>query len=217
MIKASEELIPYFEKAGQTQKLLKDEILYIQGDDSSNIYLIAKGRVRLYFIGSDGNQITYRIMGERQLIGESAFLGMVSRPVTVRAVNNVTLISCKVDALLPFLQRSPELIRAVLSLLTDNYNALCSHICRLSIYNSTQRIASYLVDHTTQDERGIGVHNGILPYTHAELGGCLNLNRVTVTRILHDFEEKQLVRLGRKQIQVIDPEGLRQIVLQRHS
>ena len=73
------------------------------------------------------------------------------------------------------------------------------------------------MDHTTQDNHGIGVHNGILPYTHEKLGGCLNLNRVTVTRILHDFEEKHLVRLGRKQIQVIAPEGLRAIVLQRHN
>ena len=48
-------------------------ILYMQGDRSSNLYLVKSGRVRMFYIGENGKEVTYRIIGEGQLIGEAAF------------------------------------------------------------------------------------------------------------------------------------------------
>ena len=212
MIQASDEIIRYFEKAGNIRHIAKDEILYMQGDASPNIYLIAKGRVRMFFTSNEGKEITYQIIGERQLIGESAFLGHAARPTTIRAVNDVSLLSCPVRSLKPYLMESRELNEAVLTLLTDNYDFLCAQVRRLTVYNRFQRVASYLLDQTAEDNAGIGIVNSTLPYTHEELGVCLNLNRVTVTNILNQFQKQGIVKLGRKKIQVIDKEKLREIL-----
>lgn len=212
MIQASDEIIRYFEQAGNVRHIAKDEILYMQGDASPNIYLIASGRVRMFFTSNDGKEITYQIIGERQLIGESAFLGHAARPTTIRAVNDVTLLSCPVRSLKPYLMESRELNEAVLTLLTDNYDFLCAQVRRLTVYNRFQRVASYLLDQTAEDNAGIGIVNSTLPYTHEELGVCLNLNRVTVTNILNQFQKQGIVKLGRKKIQVIDKEKLREIL-----
>ena len=212
MIQASDEIIRYFEQAGNIRHIAKDEILYMQGDASPNIYLIASGRVRMFFTSNDGKEITYQIIGERQLIGESAFLGHAARPTTIRAVNDVSLLSCPVRSLKPYLMESRELNEAVLTLLTDNYDFLCAQVRRLTVYNRFQRVASYLLDQTAEDNAGIGIVNSTLPYTHEELGVCLNLNRVTVTNILNQFQKQGIVKLGRKKIQVIDKEKLREIL-----
>ena len=212
MIQASDEIIRYFEQAGNIRHIAKDEILYMQGDASPNIYLIASGRVRMFFTSNEGKEITYQIIGERQLIGESAFLGHAARPTTIRAVNDVSLLSCPVRSLKPYLMESRELNEAVLTLLTDNYDFLCAQVRRLTVYNRFQRVASYLLDQTAEDNAGIGIVNSTLPYTHEELGVCLNLNRVTVTNILNQFQKQGIVKLGRKKIQVIDKEKLREIL-----
>ena len=212
MVQASEEIVCYFEKAGNVRHIAKDEIVYLQGEVSPHIYLIAKGRVRMFFIGNDGREITYQIVGEGQLIGESAFLGHAARPTTICAVNDVTLIVCQVKQLKPYMQESKELNEAILTLLTDNYDFLCAQVRRLTVYDRFQRVASYLLDQTEEDKPGVGIVNGILPYTHEELGVCLNLNRVTVTNVLNRFEKEGLVRLGRKKIQVVDRGGLREII-----
>jgi len=44
----------------------------MQGDRSSNLYLVKSGRVRMFYIGENGKVVTYRIIGEGQLIGEAA-------------------------------------------------------------------------------------------------------------------------------------------------
>lgn len=175
----------------------------------SSLYLISRGRVRMFFIGKDGNEVTYQIIGERQLFSESAFLSHTARPATISAVTETTLISCEFRQLSVYLGQSKELSQVILSLLADNYQFLCRQVRRLSIYNRFQRIASYLLDQSEPGNDGIGVSKGILPYTHEELGVCLNLNRVTVTRLLNEFQKKGLVELERKRIRIINREGLK--------
>ena len=209
MFQASEEVIRYFEQAGTVRRITKNQIIYAQGDTEPNLYLIKQGRVRMFFIGENGKEVTYQIIGENQLFGESAFLSHAARPTTICAVNDVVLISCPVQRLSPFLQESGELCDAVLRLLTENYGFLCGQVKRLAMYDRFQRVASYLLDQTAEENQGLGIVDSTLPYTHEELGVCLNLNRVTVTKVLDRFAREGLVRLGRKQIQVINREKLR--------
>ena len=163
MVQASEEVIRYFQQAGSIRHIPKKEIIYLQGDLSCNIYLISKGRVRMFFTGDNGKEVTYQIIGERQIFGESSFLGHAARPATICAVTDVTIISCQIQCLLSYLDKSKELNHTLLTLLTDNYHFLCGQVRRLSVYNRFQRIA-------------------------------------------------RLVKLGRKKIQILDREGLKQII-----
>ena len=46
------------------------------------------------------------------------------------------------------MQESGELNKLLLTLLTVNYGNLCSQLKRLTLYDSTQQVASYLLDQT---------------------------------------------------------------------
>ncbi|MGM9526635.1 MAG: Crp/Fnr family transcriptional regulator [Peptococcaceae bacterium] len=208
------EITACFSAVGQIREFTAGEVIDLQGERSSCIHLIVKGRVRIYLTGDNGKEITCRIAGQGQLLGESAFLGYGTRPTMVAAVNAVTLISCRVSQLKPYLRESAELNETVLSLLTDNYETLCAQVKRLTIYNRFQRVASYLLDQTKRDDKELGILDGTLPYTHEELGVCLNLNRVTVTGILNQFQKQGMVKLGRKKIKVVDREKLQTVVEQ---
>lgn len=210
MLKIDEKYYSYFEEAGITYNIKKDGILYMQGELSPNVYLIKSGRLRMYYIGENEKEITFQILGTGQLIGESAFLSH-SRPTTISAITDVTLISCSVKRLFPYMQKYEALNAVMLELLTDNYQYLCNQLRRLTMYNSHQKVASYLLDHTRHSEQSLGVYDHTLPYTHDELSVCLNLNRVTVTKILNQFAKAGLIELGYKKIHVIDAEGLGKI------
>ena len=205
-------LMNYFERAGTKRRYPAGATLYMQGDSAPTIYLIRKGRVRLFYIGNSGKEITFQIIGEGQLIGESAFLSHAARETTVLAVNDVEVISCKFAELIPYMQESGELNKLLLTLLTVNYGNLCSQLKRLTLYDSTQRVASYLLDQTQMSREELGIIDGTLPYTHEELGVCLNLNRVTVTRILNRFAKEGWVELRQKRIKVLDREKLQALL-----
>ncbi len=211
MIQVSEQVISILKKAGQIQSFPKSSLIYLQGDSSAKLHLVTRGRVRMFFFGEDGKEVTFQIIGEGQFFGESAFLSHASGQTSISAVTDVSLISISAKNLLPYLSQSEELSITVLHLLSDNYQFLCNQVKRLSVYDSHQKVASYLVEQTMNNPSGVGIHNDILPYTHEELGVCLGLNRVTVTKILNQFRAQGYVELGRKKIKVLDMEGLTRI------
>lgn len=129
---------PLFEEVGTEFVIRTGNILYMQGDRSSNLYLVKSGRVRMFYIGENGKVVTYRIIGEGQLIGEAAFLSHLQQ-ATISAVTDTTLITCSIQALYPHICRHRELNRLIFELLLENYTQLCNQIKRLTINYSTKR------------------------------------------------------------------------------
>ena len=82
MIKVPESLFCYFEQAGITRTIPPGGLIYMQGEPSGTIYLIKKGRVRIYYIADDGREVTLAVAGAGRLIGDSSFLAQSSRPTT---------------------------------------------------------------------------------------------------------------------------------------
>lgn len=201
-------LFKYFELAGVKRKFPAGSLVYMQGDESPGIYLICTGRVRMFYTSDSGKEVTIQIIGEGQLIGESAFLGHAARDTSILAVNEVEMIACGMSQIFPYMQKETELNELVLQLLMKNYNALCSQLKRLTIFDSRQRVASYLLDQTVCDREELGIINSTLPYTHEELAVCLNLNRVTVTKILNQFARQGWVSLRHKHIQIVNRKAL---------
>lgn len=208
MEKLSSRYYPLFEEVGTEFQIRAGNVLYMQGDRSSNLYLIKSGRVRMFYIGENGKEVTYRIIGEGQLIGEAAFLSHLQQ-ASISAVTDTTLITCSIKMLYPHICRHSELNRLIFELLAENYTQLCNQIKRLTINNSTKRVASYLIDLTETDHEELGIVDHTLPYTQEDLAVCLNLHRTTVAGVLANLAKKGLVRLGYRKIQVIDMPGLR--------
>ncbi len=208
MTKLSSEYYPLFEQVGTRFTIRAGNLLYIQGDQSSNLYLVRSGRVRMFYTSESGREITYRIIGEGQLIGEAAFLSHLQQ-ATVSAVTDTTLITCPIPALYPYIRTHDELNRVLFELLTENYTQLCNQIRRLTIRDSTRRVASYLADLTETDHEELGIVDHTLPYTQEELAVCLDLHRTTVARVLAGFAKAGIVRLGYRKIQVLNTDALR--------
>lgn len=211
MIKLSSKYYPFFEEAGRQFTIRAGTVLYMQDDQSTNLYLVKSGRMRMFYIGENGTEVTYRIIGEGQLIGEAAFLSHLQQ-ATISAVTDSTLITCSIQALYPYIDKHTDLNRMIFELLTENYVQLCNQIKRLTINDSAKRVASYLLDLTERDQEELGIIDHTLPYTQEELAVCLNLHRTTVSKVLADFAKKGLVRLGYRKIQVTDMDGLRGIL-----
>ena len=195
MARLSSRYYSLFEKTGTQFMIRAGNMLYMQGDQSSNLYLIKSGRVRMFYVGENGKEITYRIIGEGQLIGEAAFLSHLQQ-ATISAVTDTTLITCPVQSLYPYICTHSDLSRVIFELLAENNAELCSQIKRLMINDSAKRVASYLIDLTQTDREELGIVDHTLPYTQEELSVCLNLHRTTVARVLASLAEKGLVRLG---------------------
>lgn len=180
-IKIPEELYHCFEAAGYRQHYEANEDIYMQGDDAGRIYFIRKGRVRAYYVTSQGRELTYEIIEKGRIFGESSFLSQCARPVCVAAVTQVELMACDLNQLYVYMEQSPGLMQIMLQLLSNTCNHLTAQLRRITLYDRYQRIASLLLSETAAPDYDRGVTSSSIPYTQEDLALILNLNRVTVT------------------------------------
>ena len=72
-------------------------------------------------------------------------------------------------------------------------------------YDSIQKVADFLLTETNPNEP-------VIPYTHSDVAGCLNLNRVTVSRIMGKFKAEGAVEYGRGTIRVLKRQKLEELL-----
>lgn len=197
-MKISENLFDYFKQAGTLIKYQPNDIIYMQEDATNNLYLILKGRVRVFLVSKDGQEITLDIIDQGRIFGESSFLLNTSRPVCVSAIDDVELISCNLETLYPTILESKELTLAIMRLLSSTNDHLTNQVKKAYFYNRHEKIAAFLLE---QNKKTIS-------YTHEEIASLTGLNRVTVTKILKDFNQFGWVDLAYRKIIIINRDQL---------
>ena len=203
-IKIPEELYHCFEAAGYLQSYEPNEDIYLQGEDASRIYFIKKGRVRAYYITTGGRELTFEIIEKGRIFGESSFLTQCARPVCVAAVTPVELMACDLNQLYAYMEKSAKLMQLMLQLLSNTCNHLTAQLRRITLYDRYQRIASLLLSETQHPDFDRGVTASSIPYTQEDLALILNLNRVTVNRVLQEWKKLQVVAVSYGRITILN-------------
>lgn len=211
-IKVPESLYSYFEQAGSSISIHSGEHIYMQGDHANRLYLITKGRVRVYYLSKEGEELTLEIVEKGRIFGESSFLYQATSQTTVDAVNEVELVSCTLENLYPFLSQSKDLTVILFQLLSNTCSHLSHQLKRSTFYNRYEKVASFLLDETAYPNKDKGISEKCIPYSHEELAVCLGLNRVTVTRVLNDFKQKGWIDLQYKKVIISNRAALGELI-----
>lgn len=212
-IKIPDKLFIYFKEIGTKHTYTPNSIIYTQDEEATDLYLITKGRVRVYSVFKDGREMTIEIVEKGRIFGDSSFIQNATRPVSVSAVDEVELISCSLNDMLPYLAKSSELTILLFQLLSETCQHLSSLLNRCYFYDRYQKVASFLLEETQFTNKDKGVIENELSYSHEEIAECVGLNRVTVTKILNRFQENKWIDLAYKKIVIINREGLTSLLL----
>lgn len=214
-MKIKEELFHYFAKAGTKIKYHPQDIIYMQEDDANSLYLITKGRVRVYIMNSTGDEVTLEIIEKGRIFGESSFMQNSIRPTTVQAITEVELIACHLNDLYPYLNESKELTISLLQLMSQTCDYLSSLVKKAYTYNRYEKVASFLLEQTITNNPDKDIINDTLPYTHEEIASLVGLSRVTTTKVLNEFANKKYIINEYKKITVINKKALSQLLHKR--
>lgn len=212
MPQPSDTLTYYFEKIGQLHHYQTKQIIYFQEDQSDVCFLVKKGRVRAYITYMDGREVTLDVLEAGRIFGQDAFFEETPRSCTIEAINEVELISCSFQTLIQSMQSSPMLLEKLIQSLATTTCNLAKQISRLCFLDSGQTVADFLLWKTANPNPDIGITPTTLPYTHQEVAECTNLQRVTVTRFLNQFEKNDWITLKYRQIIIKDRSALESYV-----
>jgi len=166
------------------------------------VYLVAAGRIQLYRTARDGRRFVVATLGPGTMFGEDSLLGgegpdalaIALEPCTVWVMNHQRAreISSS-DALFGF-----GLLQAMGQRVVEAENRLE----QMAYSTIAGRLARLLLDLAGADRKGV------IRATHQELADMLGTWRETVSKTLQEFRRRELVASGRRQLTILDGEGL---------
>lgn len=212
LMKISEDLFHYFEDAGTKVHYHPQDLIYMQEDNAHSLYLITKGRVRVFLLTSNGEELTLEVLEKGRIFGESSFFQNSLRPTTVCAVTEVELIECQLDHLYPYLCESKELTVSLLQMMSQTCDYITSLLKKSYTYNRYEKVASFLLEQVKEDNQDKGIIHDTIPYSHEEVASIIGLSRVTTTKVLNEFEKKGYIYSHYRKISILDKEALKKII-----
>ncbi len=181
----------------------RGRVIFAPGQTSEALFLLKRGRVQLYRGSPDGKKLVTAVLEPETFFGEMALAGQHMSDTFAEALEDAMLCVLSRRDLEQLVQRQPlvglRLLEAVSGRLRDA-EAMLEDIAFKSV---AARLAGILV--RLARERGSDELQGL---THQDLADMVGTYRETATATLDQFKGRGLVELGRKQIRLLNLEGL---------
>jgi CRP-like cAMP-binding protein len=110
------------------------EVLFRRGDPGDALYLIDAGRVRIFTLDEQNNEITLNTLGPGETFGELALLDERPRSAGAAAIGSTRLRRLRREDFLAYLHTSPALNEATFRLLSQRARYMTDYIERLGLW-----------------------------------------------------------------------------------
>lgn len=199
-------LSDYLFKPGRYKKA---DIIAIQGDNYSNLYVVMDGSVLSEISDPAGKRVKLEIFTRSSIIAPGIIFAIDNTlPVTITAETDCLLLSFSKEMVVSILQSNRTCMINYLSLLGNKINILAEKI-RLFQFNSIQqKIAGYLLNLSKIQEN----NNLIIPYTRENLADFFGAARPSLSRELSRMSEAGIIAIDGKKIKLLKKTALRYLL-----
>jgi len=205
--------LPQLEAIGAAtteQRVAVGAALFRRGDPCDGMYLVVLGRVKLALLAPAGAEKVVEILGPGQSFGEAVLFTGAPHKLYAEAIADSLLLHIRKNAVLDTIERNPEFARRMLNELSQR---LCRRIADIEAYtlkSATERVTAYLLAELDDHARPGQAADVTLDASKSVLASRLNITREHFSRILHELSQAGLIRVSGRNIQLLDPAGLRE-------
>ena len=182
------------------RKFKADEVVYHQGDPASHAYVMVDGLVKVLLLDENGRELLVSLHRRGEFFGELALFEQAPRDGTAVCVVATTALQIARDGALRVLGRNDGARSYMFERLTRTIRKLESQVGDLAFLDVASRLAKYLVE--------VGRAGKPMPLTQDDLAAAIGSTRMTVNKLLADFERRGLIEVARRNIRVLDESSL---------
>ncbi len=202
--------VPHMREKHSFHKYKKDDFIYFESEPSEHIYLVADGRVKIGSYSEDGREITRAILAAGEIFGELALVGEEKRSDFAQAMDeNTTICPMSIDDLKELMAHNKALSLKIYKLIGLKIRKLERKVESLVFKDSRTRIVEFLRDWAKEKGKKVGFETMVKNYlTHKDIAALTGTSRQTVTTILNELKDKNIINFDRRRILIRDMEKL---------
>ena len=191
----------------QSQQMIfeKGEIIYHEGDPLEYLYIVHRGRVKIYKLFESGKEQLLRILEPGEFLGELALFTEKVMDSYAEAIEKSEICAIHRDDIQELMKTHPTIPLKILSEFSERLDETEYLVGQLSARDVETRTASYLVK-LAEDTNTLNV---ILPMSKKDLASYLGTTQETISRRLSYFQtEGWIKQVGHRKINILDLDAL---------
>lgn len=183
------------------------EILFTPHQPTESLFILKRGRVRIFRISADGRALTTAIISPGTIFGEMVLLGQQMYDNWAEALEeSIVCVMSRADVR-RFLLSDARIATRITTILGTRLAAMEQRLTEAVFQTVPQRVAATLLALTPEPARQTGpLSFGTRPIaiTHEQLAALVGTSRETATKALGDLADRGVIKLGRGRIAVLD-------------
>jgi CRP/FNR family cyclic AMP-dependent transcriptional regulator len=189
------------------RKYGKDEIIFHQGDESREMYIVVEGKIRIFKISPSGGETSLTIFSKGDIMGEFAPIDSQPRSATAKAIVPTTLLQIMRDRFACYMREMPDLTLAMNKVLVAKIRWTAAYAETIAQYDAAGRLLHILLLYN--EKLGEEIEPGKryildLGLNQTDLASLVGARREWVNRLLRDWRKRNLIEFKAGQITILD-------------
>lgn len=185
--------------------------VYFPNEPSEVIFFLKSGQVKIGSYSADGKEIIKAIMHPGDMFGEMGLIGEETRnDFAVAMDDNVRVCTMNVDEVLEMMRSNPELSLRVTTTIGNRLSKIERKFESLIFKDARTRIVDIIREMATERGRVLAGGEVLLEHslTHNDIANLTATSRQTVTTVLNELKDAQVINFDRKSILIHEMEKL---------
>lgn len=197
-------------KLAVRQVYKKDNMILIEEEIGSTMFIILDGRVKISRISDDGREVILSILSEGDFFGEMSILDGQNRSANVVTLDDSRIMVIRREDFLQMLHDYPQIAINLLKELAQRLRRSDAQIKSLSLQNATGKVASTLL--RIADDSG-KIHLGQVEIPRLppqqDLANMAGTSRETISRVLKALAKQGYLKKEGSRLIIMDYESFR--------
>ena len=195
----------------QYHRFKKGQFIYFQDQPSDHIFMIAEGRVKIGSYSTKGKEITKTILSKGEIFGELALAGEEHRSDFAQSLtDNTQVCSMAIELMQQLMLENKSLSLKIIKLIGFRFRKLERRLESLVFKDARTRIVEFILEMAREKGQKVGFETMVKnPLTHQDIANLTGTSRQTVTTILNELRDQNLINFDRRKILIRDIDKLK--------
>ena len=189
----------------QNRNYRKQEVIFHAEDAGTSLFILKSGAVKIAATDRNGREIILKLLYPGDFFGEMALLDGQHRSATVTAVEKVEALVIQQEDFLRLIKDHPELNLTMLLTACRRLRHTDEKVKSLVFADAYGKVAQTLL--RLMQEKGQRGKDGMvldIPFSQEELAHMVGITRQTLSRVLREYQQAGVLKLGKRRILILD-------------
>jgi len=183
----------------------KNDFIYFPDDRPNHIFFVKNGRVKIGSYSNDGKEIIKTLLEKGEVFGEQFFLDNERMDNYAQAIEPSCLLIIERGEFQKIMEQNNFVALRMAKIFGQRLQKLERKFESLIFKDARSRIVDFLKDMADETGKPVGYETLIMhSLTHLDIARMTATSRQTVTTVLNDLKDNNLIYFDRKRILIRD-------------